>query len=279
MPAPSASSRSSGCRCAPRRRAVGADWTSPASRCSDQLPVEVSSTPSVDARRRRRLTPGEGLGRPLRASRPDPRAATFGRSIEVDAELALDDLAGSIAHVAASSAAGILSAAEAATLVDGLGRASERGRRRHGDLGPRARGRPPQPRVGARGADRPGGRQAAYRPLAQRPGRHRPAPLAAAHASTTSTARRSSWSGRSWGSPAATRDARDARPHPRPARPARAVRPSPAGLRGDARARPGPARRCPAAGERLAARLGRRRGRRVRARSRARWPRSSASTA
>jgi len=52
--------------------------------------------------------------------RPDPRAADFGRSIEVDAELALDDIDGSIAHVSGLERAGVVSAAEARTLRAGL---------------------------------------------------------------------------------------------------------------------------------------------------------------
>ena len=52
--------------------------------------------------------------------RPDAGAADFGRSIEVDAELALDDIDGSIAHVSGLERAGILSAVEATTLRNGL---------------------------------------------------------------------------------------------------------------------------------------------------------------
>jgi argininosuccinate lyase len=52
--------------------------------------------------------------------RPDPRAADFGRSIEVDAELALDDIDGSVAHVAGLERAGIVSADAAAALRAGL---------------------------------------------------------------------------------------------------------------------------------------------------------------
>jgi argininosuccinate lyase len=51
---------------------------------------------------------------------PDALAADFGRSIDVDAELAVDDIAGSIAHVHGLERAGLLSAQEAGTLVDGL---------------------------------------------------------------------------------------------------------------------------------------------------------------
>jgi argininosuccinate lyase len=51
---------------------------------------------------------------------PDEVSSTFGRSIEVDAELALDDIAGSIAHVHGLERAGIVTAAEADGLVTGL---------------------------------------------------------------------------------------------------------------------------------------------------------------
>jgi argininosuccinate lyase len=54
------------------------------------------------------------------AGETDPLAADFGRSIEMDQELALEDLAGSIAHVRALWRARLLTPSEAATLIDGL---------------------------------------------------------------------------------------------------------------------------------------------------------------
>ncbi len=51
----------------------------------------------------------------------DERVAAFGRSIEIDREMALDDLDGSVAHVHGLGRAGILTDAEVATLVAGLG--------------------------------------------------------------------------------------------------------------------------------------------------------------
>jgi len=51
---------------------------------------------------------------------PDDLAADFGRSIEVDTELALDDLQGSIAHVGGLARAGLLTPDEAAALIAGL---------------------------------------------------------------------------------------------------------------------------------------------------------------
>jgi argininosuccinate lyase len=52
----------------------------------------------------------------------DPTAAEFSRSIDVDAALALDDLTGSIGHVHGLARAGLVSEAEAQTLVAGLER-------------------------------------------------------------------------------------------------------------------------------------------------------------
>ncbi len=51
----------------------------------------------------------------------DERVAAFGRSIEIDREMALDDLDGSVAHVHGLGRAGILTDAEVATLVAGRG--------------------------------------------------------------------------------------------------------------------------------------------------------------
>jgi len=51
---------------------------------------------------------------------PDQLAADYGRSIEVDAELAADDIAGSIAHAHGLARAGLISADEEQALVDGL---------------------------------------------------------------------------------------------------------------------------------------------------------------
>jgi argininosuccinate lyase len=51
----------------------------------------------------------------------DERMAEFTRSIDFDQALALDDIAGSIAHVHGLERAGLLSADDAGTLVRGLG--------------------------------------------------------------------------------------------------------------------------------------------------------------
>src|SRR6266487_558876 len=54
------------------------------------------------------------------ATDSDEQVAAFGRSIEIDAEMALDDLDGSIAHVRGLGRAGILSDTEVRVLVEGL---------------------------------------------------------------------------------------------------------------------------------------------------------------
>ena len=68
---------------------------------------------------------------------PDALAAEFGRSIDVDRELALDDLAGSVAHVRGLGRAGLLTADEVEELIRGLARA--------GGGGPRGCGSPGTP--------------------------------------------------------------------------------------------------------------------------------------
>ena len=105
---------------------------------------------------------------------PDARMADFTRSIEVDAALALDDIAGSIAHVRGLGRAGLLTDDEVATLERGL--VSLRA-----DVEAGAVEWDPAledvhlnletmltERVGA------GGREAPHGSLAQRPGRDRP---------------------------------------------------------------------------------------------------------
>ena len=63
---------------------------------------------------------GCGSGADGSASDNDELVAAFGRSIDVDAALALDDLDGSVAHVRGLGRAGILTDDEVATLVAGL---------------------------------------------------------------------------------------------------------------------------------------------------------------
>jgi argininosuccinate lyase len=66
------------------------------------------------------------------AADSDEQVARFGQSIDIDAEMALDDLDGSVAHVRGLGRAGILDEAEVTTLVDGL--ASLRGDVENGAL-------------------------------------------------------------------------------------------------------------------------------------------------
>ena len=54
------------------------------------------------------------------SAQPDAGAAAFGRSIEIDAELASEDIAGSLAHVDGLQRAGLLSQAEAEQISAGL---------------------------------------------------------------------------------------------------------------------------------------------------------------
>ena len=199
---------------------------------------------------------------------PDARMADFTRSIDVDAELALDDIAGSIAHVRGLGRAGLLTEDEVATLERGLVslRADvEAGRDR---LGSGPRGRPPQPRDAAHRAGRDGRRQAPHRPVAQRPGRHGPPALDAAGDRPARRAGSSALERRARRPRRARRRGRPPRRDPHPARAAGAARPSPARLRRDAGARPRPARRRA------------RRGSTCRRWARARWPaRATRSTA
>ena len=197
----------------------------------------------------------------------DQRAADFTRSIELDRELAADDIAGSIAHVRGLGRAGLLTEDEVGELIGGLTGLGRDGRGRWPRMGPRARGRPPEPRVGAGRSRRWRGRQAAHRALAQRPGRHGPAALAApGDRPTGRRAARLRAVARRAGRARGDRD--PARDDAHPAGPAGAVRASPAGVRGDGRARPWSTRRCAATGQRLAARIGRARRGRVPTRSR-----------
>ena len=54
------------------------------------------------------------------AAEPDANAADFGRSIEVDVELATEDITGSLAHVEGLQQAGLLTLGEATAIADGL---------------------------------------------------------------------------------------------------------------------------------------------------------------
>ena len=141
---------------------------------------------------------------------PDARMADFTRSIDVDAELALDDIAGSIAHVRGLGRAGLLTDEEVATLEGGLAALRLDVEARRDRLGPVPRGRPPQPRDAAHGPRRRRRRQAPHRALAQRPGGDGPAPLVPARGRPPRRRRSWGWSGpwSAWPSARATRSSR-----------------------------------------------------------------------
>ena len=198
---------------------------------------------------------------------PDARMADFTRSIEVDAELALDDIAGSIAHVRGLGRAGLLTEDEVRTLERGLVVAA-RGRRG----GPVAWDPALEDvhlnletmlteRVGAVGGKLHTGRsrndQVAtdLRLWTRRAIGRLDAALVGLERALVGLAE-------------PRRRRRAARRDPHPARAARAVRPPPARLRRDARARPRPARRRAGAAQRLAAGAGRARRRGLPARPR-----------
>ncbi len=208
----------------------------------------------------------------------DARVEAFTSSIEIDRELAADDLAGSIAHVHGLGRAGLLTEAQVDELVAGLTALAEdvAADRLAWDpaledvhlnleaaladrIGPAAgrlhtgRSRNDQVatdlRLWTRRADRPARRRA--RRLRARARRAR----------------------------GARRRGRPARHHPHPAGAAGAVRPPPARLRRDGRARSRPPRRRPPAPQRESARGRRARGRRLSARSHRDGPGARASTA
>ena len=162
------------------------------------------------------------LGRAVQ--RGERRAGrSFTSSIEIDRELAADDIAGSIAHVRGLGRAGLLTDDEVDELVDGLAALAEDVAAGPLRLGPRPRGRPPEPRGRPGRAGRAGRRPAPHRPLAQRPGRHGPAALdAPGDRPPRCRARR--LRARAGRPRRARRDGRPPRHDPHPARPARAVR-------------------------------------------------------
>ena len=127
---------------------------------------------ALDRDRRR-----DGARRPRRLGRPRPRARA-GRA--ADARRGRD------------------------ALVEGLDGLAGGGRGGHARLGPGPRGRPHEPRGGARRADRAGRRQAPHRSLAQRPGRDGPAPLAPPGDRPARRGDPRAWSARSSAWPSAT---------------------------------------------------------------------------
>ena len=169
--------------------------------------------------------------------------AAFGRSIDVDAELALDDLDGSIAHVRGLGRAGLLSDAEVATLVAGLdGPAPRTSRTASSQWDPALEDVHLNLEAALDRADRAGRRQAPHRALAERPGRDRP-PALDAPGDRPARRRAARLRGRARRSRRARGRRGPARHDPHPAGPAGPLRPPPARLRRDGRARPRPARR------------------------------------
>ncbi len=167
---------------------------------------------------------------------PDPRFWRINRSLEFDWRLAPYDIDQSQAHARGLREIGVLD--------DGRAGADRRRPRAGAGADRRARlrvrrgrrGHPHGDRAPARRGDRPAGRQAAHRPLAQRPGRHRrgdgrPGALAAGD-----RARRRG-DGAAAGAGRAPPRLADARLHPPAARPAGLPRPPPARLLLDARPR------------------------------------------
>ena len=133
----------------------------------------------------------------------DPRVAEFTRSVDLDRELALDDLAGSVAHVRGLGRAGLLTADEVDSIVAGLDALRPRTSRRTAGLGSGARGRPPEPRGRPRRTDR-AGRRASSTPVVRATTRSRRTCGSGRGAPATGSTRRSSpSSGRSSGSPSA----------------------------------------------------------------------------
>src|SRR6478735_8632447 len=157
----------------------------------------------------------------------DARVEAFTSSVEIDRELAADDISGSIAHVRGLGRAGLLTGEQVDELVTGLLALAE-------DVA----------------ADR-----FVWDPALEDVHLN----LESALAERVGPVAGRLHTGRSRNDQVATdlrlwtrRAGRPAGHDPHPARPARALRPPPARVRRDGRARPGPPRRCPAPTERLA---------------------------
>ena len=108
------------------------------------------------------------------------RVKRFTASVDFDRRLADADIAGSLAHARMLAATGIISARRTSPTIE-RGLAQIRAEIARGDvrLVARPRGRPPQHREAPDRAGRRRRQAAAHRPLAQRPGRDRPAAVAA----------------------------------------------------------------------------------------------------
>ncbi len=170
------------------------------------------------------------------SAKPGALMQAINVSIGFDKRLAIEDLAGSKAHVAMLAAQGIISAEDEAAIQRGLADIEQE--IEAGDLPvPRGvRGHPLQCREAAGRADRAGGRPAAYGPVAQRPGGARLPALGARRLRPHGRADHRAAAG-------AARPGRDPRGdadaglHPPAERPAGDLRPSPDGLCRDVRPR------------------------------------------
>ena len=110
---------------------------------------------------------------------PDAIMADINTSIDVDRKLFRQDIAASRAHAEMLAAAGHHSGAGCADDRSRSRHDPVRDRGRHVRVQARARRHPHERRGAARRTDRPGGRAAAHRALAQRPGRDRLPPVGA----------------------------------------------------------------------------------------------------
>ncbi len=123
------------------------------------------------------------------AAGPDAVMEEINASIDFDRHLFRQDIAASKAHAAMLAKQGIITADDAAKIAHGLDTILSEIEAGKFELQARARGHPHERREPARRADRAGGRAAAHRALAQRPGGDRFPALGARRPSTRSTRR------------------------------------------------------------------------------------------
>ena len=127
-----------------------------------------------DSRRRARAA---RCGRAASPRVPPTELLDFCESLSFDSRLAVDDLAGSRAHVNMLARQGLIT--ERGTVADRRRPrpGGDRDHHRHVHVPPARRGHPHRHRAAGHRAGRPGRGQAPHRPVPQRPGRPRPAPL------------------------------------------------------------------------------------------------------
>ena len=188
------------------QRLASRSWVSPEGRKSSIKPCPPMAARAIrHARtRRHRRTPRGATAAPRRAARfgprwrvalrhhdggtmrtwggrfsgdTDARVADFTRSIEVDAALAADDIAGSIAHVRGLGRAGLLTDDEVGSLTDGLLALARDAAAGTLDWDPALEDVHMNVEAALVREDRAPGGTAPHRAFAQRPGRDGPAPL------------------------------------------------------------------------------------------------------